>query len=142
MLIRNVLGMALGMLALQKHQPCSALDFKYVGNKMTMHDGIFREKYWMKQLRKSWLFCISSTSLQQQKWGKLQAKAGKNRAVNAPSKPLVATGELQCDLCQHQKMTSQTKKPYFNPWYDLWDNLFKKLFFCLWKIIFSWAITF
>ena len=31
----------LGMLALQKCQPCSALDFKDAGNKMAEHDSIF-----------------------------------------------------------------------------------------------------
>ena len=37
-----------GMLALQKCKPCSALDFKGVGNKMAMDDSIFWEKYWIK----------------------------------------------------------------------------------------------
>ena len=32
-----------------------------------------------------------------------KAKAGKNRGVTALPKPLVAIGELQCDLCQTQK---------------------------------------
>ena len=31
----------LGMLALRKCQPCSALDFKNAGNRMAEHDGIF-----------------------------------------------------------------------------------------------------
>ena len=35
----------LGMLALEKCKPCSALDFKGAGNKMTIDDGIFSEKY-------------------------------------------------------------------------------------------------
>ena len=35
--------------------------------------------------------------------GKLPAKAGKNRGVTALPKPLVTTGELQCDLHQTQK---------------------------------------
>ena len=33
------------MLALRRCQPCSALDFKVVGNKMAMPDGIFFDKY-------------------------------------------------------------------------------------------------
>ena len=36
------------MLGLRKSQPCSALDYKGVGNKMMMHDGIVRGKYWIK----------------------------------------------------------------------------------------------
>ena len=36
------------MLALQKCQPCSALDFKDAGNKMKLHDSMFLEKYWIK----------------------------------------------------------------------------------------------
>ena len=40
------------------------------------------------------LFCKSGTSLEL-KWGKLPAKAGKNRGVTAMPKPLVAIGELQ-----------------------------------------------
>ena len=36
------------MLALWKGQSCSALDFKDIGNKMAMHDGIFWGKYWIK----------------------------------------------------------------------------------------------
>ena len=34
----------LGMLVLRKCQPCSTMDFKGVGNKTAMHDGIFWEK--------------------------------------------------------------------------------------------------
>ena len=35
--------------------------------------------------------------------GKLPVKAGSNRGLNAPPKPLVVIGELQYDFCQHQK---------------------------------------
>ena len=34
---------------------------------------------------------------------KRKAKAGKNRGVTVLPKPLVAIGELHCDLCQTQK---------------------------------------
>ena len=36
------------MLALRKCQPCFDLDFKGVGNKMTIDDGISCEKYGIK----------------------------------------------------------------------------------------------
>ena len=35
--------------------------------------------------------------------GKLPVKAGSNRGLNAPPKPLVVIGELQYDFCPHQK---------------------------------------
>ena len=38
------------MLALRKCQPCFDLDFKGVGNKMTIDGGISCEKYGMKEL--------------------------------------------------------------------------------------------
>ena len=37
------------MLALQECTSCSALDFKGVGKKMAMDNGIFWEKYWIKK---------------------------------------------------------------------------------------------
>ena len=42
------------MLALWLCQPCSDLDFKGVGKKKEMHDGIFREKYLIKWELKCW----------------------------------------------------------------------------------------
>ena len=49
------------MLALQKCKLCSALDFKGVGNKMAIDDGIFREKYWI--CVKRLIFCKSGIYL-------------------------------------------------------------------------------
>ena len=37
------------MLALRKCNPCSTLDFKAVGNKITMDVGIFWGKYWINE---------------------------------------------------------------------------------------------
>ena len=46
---------------------------------------------------------------------KLPAKAGKNRGVTALPKPLVATGELQCDLHQTQKWPVKQKSLISTP---------------------------
>ena len=53
-------------------------------------------------------FCKSDTSLQL-KQEKFPIKARQNRAVTTPPKPLVTIGELQCDLCQHQKWLVKQK---------------------------------
>ena len=54
-------SVTLGMLALRNCEPCTALDFKGAGNKMTVDDGIFWEKYWISV--KSLIFCKSVLSL-------------------------------------------------------------------------------
>ena len=41
MFVCNDIEKLIGMLAQQKCKPCSALDFKCVGNKMAMIDNIF-----------------------------------------------------------------------------------------------------
>ena len=87
------------MLALQKCQPCSALDLKDVWNKMTVHDSIFWEKISANQaLRYS---CIGES---------LQQLGG----VTALLKTLVAIGELQCDWPVKQNDWSN-KKVLFRP---------------------------
>ena len=43
-----------------------------------------------------------------------KVKAGSNRGLTVPPKPLVKIGEPQCDFC-HTKMAGQTNKPYFDP---------------------------
>ena len=72
------------MLALGKCKPCSALDFKGVGNKMAMDDRIF---------------CKPDTSLSL-KWRKFPVKAGSARGLTPPPKSLIAIEELQCDFFQ------------------------------------------
>ena len=87
-------------MALRICQPCSALDFKGVGNKVAMHDSILWEK-------------LNKTSV---KCRKLPVEAGQSRGLTALPKPLVAIAELKCDLCQHQKWLATLKKPYLDPW--------------------------
>ena len=59
MFVCNDIQGTLGMLALQKCKPCSAL--KGVGDKMAVDDSIFWEKYWISLKRL--IFCKSGTSL-------------------------------------------------------------------------------
>ena len=82
------------MLALQKCQPCSALDLKDVWNKMTMHDSIFWEKISANQALP--YSCIKE-SLQQL------------RGVTALLKTLGAISEMQCDWPVKQNDWSNKK---------------------------------
>ena len=88
------------MLAWGKCKPCFALDFKDVGNKMAIDDGIFWEKYLISV--KMLIFCKPGTS-SSLKWRKFQVKVGSTRRLAAPPKSLIVIAELQCDFCQHQK---------------------------------------
>ena len=49
------------MVALQNCEPCTALDFKGAGNKMTVDDGIFLDKCLISVKRL--IFCKSGLSL-------------------------------------------------------------------------------
>ena len=60
------------------------------------------------------IFYKSDTFLQL-KWRKFSAKAGQNRGFTAPSKPLVAIGEPQCDCVSTKNDRSNKKKPIFRP---------------------------
>ena len=83
------------MLALWKCKPYPTLDFKGVGNKMVMHDGIFWEKYWIKKCEKVDFLQIRHFFVAEM--GKLPVKAGSNREHTAPPKRLVAIGKMQCN---------------------------------------------
>ena len=68
---------SLGILVLRICQPCSALNFKDAGNKMTEHDSIFFRKLLNQISVERLIFC----------------KAGQNSGVTAPLlQPLVAIG--------------------------------------------------
>ena len=100
------------MLALRKCQPCPALDFKDVGNKMTIHDSIFWEKYWIKKSVERSIFCISGTSLM----GKASSKSWEKQGSHCTAKTFSCNRWTAMWFVSAPKMTGQTKNPYFNPW--------------------------
>lgn len=65
------------MLALWLCQPCSDLDFKGVGKKKEMHDGIFREKYLIKWEWKCWF----STNQALAEMGESSSERWKNKRL-------------------------------------------------------------
>ena len=71
------------MLDLQNSESCTTLDFKGAGNKMTVDDGIFWEKYWISEkvdFLQLWSFFIAEMMEACNK------TAGSNRGLTAPLK--------------------------------------------------------
>ena len=109
------------MLALRKCQPCSALDFKDAGNvgfaKMSTLFCFGFQGCW-EQDGRAWQYFLRKLLNQISVERLFFCKARQNSGFTAPLlQPLVAIGELQLDLRQHQKWLIKQKSLISTPVY-------------------------